>query len=119
MGVKHMHLLKIFVIVLAISSCLSRSTPDTAASANRQAAAPTPDQTHMCEGISSETAILIVKGKLFLDYDLTDRNASVVEDGDLWKVTLSRVSRKNLQGGNPIVWLRKSNGEVVKVQYAK
>jgi len=73
----------------------------------------------MCEGISSETAILIVKGKLFLDYDLTDRNASVVEDGDLWKVTLSRVSRKNLQGGNPIVWLRKSNGEVVKVQYAK
>ena len=115
-----MHLLKIiFIVVLALSSCSNGLKTGSVASGNGPGPAPTQDQQYMCEGVSSETAILIVKGKLFLDYDLTDRDASVVEDGTFWKVTLSRIGRKNLQGGNPIVWLQKNNGEIVKVQHAK
>jgi hypothetical protein len=80
-----------------------------------------------CPPISEETAGLIAKGILCLDYDLSNREIKVETEtelwkdkGEMWKITLYRTKDKNGWGsGDPIVWIYKSNGERFTVKHAK
>jgi len=72
-----------------------------------------------CPGIASETAVLIVKGRLYLDYDLQNREFKVEDEGDKWKITLLKVKDRDFNGGDPIAWVKKSDGVVEAIQNAK
>jgi len=79
-----------------------------------------------CPLISSETAILIAKGILCLDYDLSDREIKVETEtelwkdkGEMWKITFYRTKDRDIPGGDPIVWIFKNNGERFTVKHQK
>lgn len=79
-----------------------------------------------CQFISSETAILIAKGILCLDYDLSDREIKVETEtelwkdkGEMWKITFYRTKDRDIPGGDPIVWIFKNNGERFTVKHQK
>jgi hypothetical protein len=74
-----------------------------------------------CSNISSETAILIAKGLLFLDYNLKNYEVSIKEDEDFFEVSFSRLSEKTnvCCGGNPSVVIRKTTGEIVSYKTGK
>jgi len=73
----------------------------------------------VCPTISSETAISIVKGRLFLDYDLRDREFKVETDGDAWQITVHRIKKGDFTGGDPMVWVNKADGSIKLVRHAK
>ena len=119
-----MKILVIFSFLLSIIqfSCL--------ASNNKESEQINKSQTNKletsCPFISSETAINIAKGILCLDYDLNDREVKVETEielwkdkGEMWKVTFYRTKNKDSFGGDPIVWILKSNGERFTVKHEK
>lgn len=72
-----------------------------------------------CPTVSSETAILIVKGRTYADYGLENRDVQVDDQGDSWKITLYQIRDRHTDGGDPIFWISKANGSFVKVIEAK
>lgn len=79
-----------------------------------------------CSNISPETASLIAKGYMFLDYDLSDREAKVESEtelwkdkGEMWKVTLYKTKNQDAFSGAPIVWVFKGTGEIFTVKHDK
>lgn len=68
--------------------------------------------------ISSDTAIIIAKGYFCFDYDLRNYDVSVTEQSDAWKV---QFIKRNLEseGGNPIIFIHKSNGERIYAIHGK
>lgn len=80
-----------------------------------------------CPVISEETAAVIAKGILCLDYDLRNREVKVETEtelwkdkGEMWKITFyGKKDKDSWGGGDPIVWIYKSNGERFTVKHAK
>lgn len=100
------------------SSIDSQSTPKVNEMTDKSAA----------PGVSSETAVLIATGILCLDYELHDavpkvetENELWKEYGEMWKVTFvyKPPPAGVYGGGNPVVWILKSNGERFTVKHAK
>lgn len=69
-------------------------------------------------GISAETSLLIAKGALFLDYDLTDFESEVTESDGVYKIRFIRQSG-NIKGSGPTVLVSKCNGERVYTEHSK
>lgn len=110
----------IFSIIVLQISCFQ--TSDSSSSQNNNKISEEAKQT--CPLISSETAILIAKGILCLDYDISDYEPLVETEtelwkdkGEIWKVTF--VSKREKTFGDPIVWIFKHNGERFTVKHAK
>lgn len=110
------------LLIAILSSCSGVNKPADENSPNNPAHQP---QTN-CPQISPETAVLIAKGYLYTDYELSDRETRVetetehwFDKGEMWKITFYRTKDRDSIGGDPIVWIFKSNGERFTVQHAK
>lgn len=68
--------------------------------------------------ISPETAILIAKGYMFLDYDLKNDNIETTEYPESWRVQFDSKCQ-NCDGGNPHVLIDKKTGQVLQILPAK
>jgi hypothetical protein len=112
----------LFSIFALQMSCLQ--TSDSENSHNNNKITEVSKQT--CPLISSDTAVNIAQGYLFLDYDLRDRETKVETETELWKdkaemwkVTFHRTKNRDAFGGDPVVWILKNNGEIFTVKHAK
>ncbi len=63
---------------------------------------------------------------MFLGYELRGRRIEVETEtelwrdkGEMWKVTFYRTKNRDTNGGDPIVWVSKNNGEVFNVRHEK
>lgn len=105
--------------VLFLVSCGGKTSLISSIDSNEEKVVPATSPPNSCPSISSEIAVLIAKGYMFDDYDLQNREIIVKEESDLWKITLYRKANRNTFGGDPIVWINKSNGEIIRVEHAK
>jgi hypothetical protein len=109
--------IEILIGVLLVSSCIGKVDMNLASNENR--ADGTDHSIQSSPGISSDTAVFIAKGRLFMDYDLKNREVKVEDAGNAWKVTLYRIKHQDFYGGDPVVWIDKSNGEFIRIEHAK
>ncbi len=110
----------ILLIIALQVSCFQANTSESSQNNNKVIE----DLKKTCPTISSETAVLIAQGYMFLDYDLRNREPKVKTEaelfknyGEMWEVTFVSKSEKSF--GDPIVWVLKANGEVFTVKHAK
>lgn len=68
--------------------------------------------------IDSETAILIAKGAIALDYDIRDYSIEVKEEMRGWRVAF-RLKDQGMIGGEPSFLIDKTNGKLLEAYYPK
>jgi len=101
----------VLVTLTLLSSCEQKATVHNTQSPD---ALPTSRT-----AISSETAILIGRGFLCFDFDLRDRKVFVTEKSDTWQVQFVRTKDLDIEGGDPVLIIRKDTGEIVSGNVAK
>ena len=111
-----------FLLFVVLSSC-SVSNNGTNAHVSNENKSEVNDN---CKIISSETAVLIAQGYLYTSYELRGREVRVETEtelwkdkGEMWKITFQRTKNLDAFGGDPIVWIFKSNGEIFSVKHSK
>lgn len=103
-----------FILTLLVFVLIASCTLGVTKSASRNAST----DEKQCKHISSETAVLIAKGRLFLDYDLRNYDVSSEEKENSWEIHfLSRC--RDCEGGDPFVEKTKADGTIVRLAVPK
>ena len=76
------------------------------------------DKNTSCGGVSVDTATLIAKGKLFLDYDLRNYDVETQESDGKWLIIFSRKAT-GCCGGSPSVTVDRTDGRIIEVGNGK
>ena len=88
------------------------------ATSNDKSAPTSPFPTPQECGISSETAIFIAKGYMFLNYELADYDVDVTDEDGVYFVKFS--SRREFdRGEGPEVYIRRSDGHRIRAVHSK
>jgi outer membrane lipoprotein-sorting protein len=76
------------------------------------------EENKKCNEISSETAVLIAKGKLLGEYEFDSYELMIQENSAAWIVIFSRKAT-GCCGGSPYVTVDKSDGKIIDVTHGK
>lgn len=115
-------LFTVFCILLFQQSCVVRSQRAELPNELTNDIANNPDL--QCRRISADTAVFIAMGYVFIKkYDLSNYHTRVEELENEWKVVFLRIAslkeRKNCCKDSPIVFVKKDDGQIARIESGK